>query len=224
MAIRSMSLMFQQALGKAPKEEEEPEEEEEEIPAASEWAAEGRRCIVCDDHLNYTEEIVKLEVQVPSVIGGQLIREPFLCDSGAFVGDFYYDPLFFEFDCWESVAESLREMVEDAPPVRSKDELFACDFCECSICENEIYGAAYVGELHVSPRMPNGEVASTFVTIAKPYTLCLGCLILLNTHEVDLWDDDLNQTGECQECSHIRCWRYDAGCSCPCHAEGSEDG
>jgi len=213
-----MSLMFQQNLGLVP----EDEEEEEALP--NDWTRSKERCVACDDHLHFTEEIVLLKVMYPAIEGGNEVLKNFVVEDGENPGDFYYTPLFFEFECWEQTAESLREMVENAPPVRDKHELMRCDFCDCSICENEILGCAYIGELHVSNKLPNGEVTTKFVSIANPYHVCVGCLVLLNDQELDLWDEDINQTGECQECTHIRCWRYDATCSCPCHAEGSEDG
>lgn len=221
-----MSEMFKNAMGlmRSPA----AVEEEDEIPAPSEWAAEGRTCIACDDPLHYTEEIIKLSVDVVELQNGLPVSKPFFCTEGDFIGDFFYDPLFFEFACWEDAAESLRLMVEDAPPVKSHLELLKCDFCACSICEDEIYGSAHLGELHVSPRMPDtdgsgAKVASTFVSIAKPYIVCIGCLVLVDTHEVSLWDQDLNQLGECQECTHLRCWRYQGKCGCPCHEESRKD-
>jgi hypothetical protein len=218
-----MSLMFQQNLGlKTPVEEEEEEEEEEpELP--NDWTRTEERCVSCNDHLHFTEEAVLLKVMYPSIEAGEEALKDFVVDEGENVGDYYYTPLFFEFACWEELAESLRLMVEDAPPVRHRTELLRCDFCDCSICEDEIMGTAYVGEFHVSNRLPNGEVTTKFDTSANPYHVCIGCLVLLNDQELELWDDELNQGGECQECTHIRCWRYEATCSCPCHV-GGDDG
>jgi len=215
MAVPSMSLLFRQHLEQ---ELEVEEEEEERQPGEAE-----QTCMACDAPLIYTEEVFKLVVEYPLFNGRETLHLDFQHDEGVYEGDFYYEPLFFEFSCWENATESLRKMLEDAPPVKHSTELFACSFCESSICDLEIYGAAYIGELHVSPRMPNGEPTDTFVTIAKPDYICLGCLLLLDGEEIDLWDEELNQVGECQECSHIRCWRYgDGRCPCPCHTEEEE--
>lgn len=203
---------------RAPMARDEEEEEEE----AQEWTMTEKRCEACSDRLHFTEEIVHVGVSHAVSNGSETLIMPFLCDDGQYEGDFYYTPLFFEFDCWEDLAESLRKMVEDAPPVRHPDQLLECNFCECSILEGEIFGTAYVGELHVSKRMPASEPTSTFMTIAKPYIICIGCLVLINEHECELWYDNIDQVGECQECTHIRCWRYENECSCPCHDEGSE--
>jgi hypothetical protein len=208
-----MSLLFQRQV---------EEEEEEEDPG--EWAIPNMGCASCGETLHYTEEIFHISVCYAVNNGTETIIAPYICDEGEFEGDYYYEPLFFEFSCWEDVMEELREMVDDAPPVNHKDELLACDFCKCSICEFENFATAYIGEVHVSKRMPNGMPASIFETISKPYIICIGCLNLINDHSIDLWDEELSQTGECQECTHARCWRWEAGCSCPCHAEGSEDG
>jgi hypothetical protein len=82
-----------------------------------------------------------------------------------------------------------------------------------------MFGTAYIGELHVSRRMPDGEVTSTFEPISnEPYIMCIGCMVLISEHELDLWPEAINEVGECQECTHIRCWRWD-DCKCPCHDE-----
>jgi hypothetical protein len=214
-----MSLLFRQNLRQEPEPEPELEEEEEEERRPGEAA---QTCMACDAGLIYTEEIFMVVVEYPLFNGREPLHLDFKHDEGVYENDFYYEPLFFEFSCWESAAHSLRKMLEDAPPVKHPAELFKCSFCESSICDLEIYGAAYIGELHVSPRMPNGEPTDTFVTIAKPDYICLGCLLLLDGDEIDLWDEELNQVGECQECSHIRCWRYEGQCRCPCHEESEE--
>jgi len=204
------------------REEEEEEREEEGDDDDRLAACAEQHCVACDEALYYTDEVFKLTIEHVMHNGCEAVLLDFLHNDGERAGDFFYEPLFFDFSCWEDAAEALRAMVEDSPPVRHHEELLACRFCESSICEWEIFATLRAGELHVSPRMPRGEGTGTFICFSKPYPICLGCLLLLHTHELALWDEPVSQLGECQECTHIRCWRYGKSCPCPCHTEENQ--
>jgi len=196
-------------------QEEEDEEELQEL--ADDWSKSAEVCSACGDALHYTEEVVQLQIFM-SYRGpnNEVVLVPVQDDEG----DFAYEPQYLEFDCWESLTEDLKSMIEDEPPVGHPRELLECSYCKSSICEWEIFATSYVGELHVSRRCPDNTSTSTFAAMSTPYVTCLSCL-LFQSYECDLWTEELSQTGECEECSHARCWR-EQGCSCPCHAGRSD--
>lgn len=216
MADRPMALMFRRALGK------EDEEAAVDEPEPGDLLVSGDSCSSCMEPLHFAEEIFLVNVVQAAHNRSEVEFTPLMCEEGEYVGDFQYDPLFFEFSCWENVLESLKKMVENAPPVKHEESLMACDYCGSAICEWEILCTAYIGELHVSSRMPNGKPTSTFAPNSlEPFVMCIGCLALVQEYEVDLWDDTVSQVGECSECTHARCWRWES-CSCPCHTEEEE--
>ena len=215
MGLHSLSLRLRQF------EEEEREEREEE---ASDFAMRcDERCSYDDEHLHYTEEVVHFRISRALHTGSEVLVLDFVVEEGEEEGDYVYPPHWFEFSCWEDLVEELNEMVDDAPPIRHEESLLNCDYCGSGICEGEIFGAGYLGEIHVSPRMPDNVATQAFVESSPdPFIMCLGCLLLVNDHTIELWEpEDLNQVGECQECTHARCWRWEA-CSCLCHQEQSE--
>jgi hypothetical protein len=60
-----------------------------------------------------------------------------------------------------------------------------------------------------------------YEAVTSPYITCLSCLLVQN-YDCDLWGEDLTQMGECEECSHARCWRQGA-CACRCHMPDTHD-
>jgi hypothetical protein len=184
------------------------------------------KCSYDEEHIQYGEEVVHFTLY--KVVLGV---EPFLVIVGdEETGDYTYDPHWFEFSCWESLVEELEEMVKDAPPVRHPESLYRCDYCGSGILEDEVLAAGYLGEVHISPRMPPNpqtgipQPTEHFVPSShEPFIMCLCCLILTNEHTLELWEpEDLNHWGECQECTHARCWRWSA-CACLCHQEKEEE-
>lgn len=198
-------------------EEERRLSEEEALEDAKSFSATDECCASCGDRLHYTEEVTQMTICRAYTTGSEVVITPYLDEEGGFL----YEPHFLEFDCWESLVEDLREALEDSPPVQHYAEILKCSYCKGSICEWELFATAYVGELWVSKRSPSGVPTSTFETMSSPYLSCLSCL-LIQSYELDLWDEHLSQIGECEECSHARCWRpgpsgRTPACPCPCH-------
>lgn len=189
------------------------EDVEEKDQVDEDWSKTEEICSSCGDALHYTEEVVQLQI-CRAFIGhnGDVLTPPVINDE---TGSFYFDPQFLEFDCWESLTEDLRNIVDDMPPTRHPQEILECSYCKSSICELEIFATSHVGELRVSRRCPNGDSTATFESAGTPYITCLSCLTY-QSYELDLWETDLNQVGECEECTHAHCWR-DPGCACSCH-------
>jgi len=184
------------------------------------WRKTEETCTTCEEPLRFAEEVAQVGISHAFHNGREVIVIPLLQEEG----DYSYEPHFLDFNCFENLGEQLREMVKDAPPIKHEEALLYCDYCDCAICEWEIFGTVYLGEIHVSPRKPYGYTIPTFVSSSPdPYVICIGCLLLLNEHEVELWDqEDLNQVGECSECTHARCWRNE-GCSCQCHERNESE-
>jgi hypothetical protein len=216
MELPSLSLRLRKMDETSRRDYEQEEREYEEQRLAQEITRSSKKCSYDDEPIHYTEEVVHFSVSHAYHNGSEVIIN-FLPDEE---GDYVYPPHFFEFSCWEGMVKELNEMVVDSPPMRHQDSLLNCDYCGSGICEWEIFGTGYLGELHVSPRMPNGVPTEEFVTSSKdPFAVCLGCLLLINDHVIELWEpEDLNQVGECQECTHARCWRW-GQCRCLCHQE-----
>lgn len=184
------------------------------------WSKSDADCAHCGERLHYTEEILYLNVGTGvSGDGNQF----FIAEYYDLEGDYYYEPQFMHLECWESVLEELHEMVEEAPPVEAEGEILKCRGCDGSICELEYFMFAYVGELQVSSRKPNGDVSQIFWNNSSPYCICLSCLLLIQEHVLDMWED-VNQFGECEDCTHARCWRLgENGCDCSCHDSMNEE-
>lgn len=183
------------------------------------WSKSDEACSSCGEDIHYTEEIVQIQICHAFDNGrGEILTVPFLDDEGGF----FFTPHFLEFDCWESLVEDLRAAIKDEPPVLSPRGILRCTYCASDICEWEIFATTHVGELRVSRRSPSGRSTPIFEasTLNEPYITCLSCL-LCQSYELDLWDEELNQTGECEECSHARCWR-ESTCSCLCHTKESD--
>ena len=202
-------------LPKGKEEEEEEEKEDEEEEDLSDLATRtGEKCSFDGEAIHFGEETVHITLCQIQVTDGTYAIVPVVDEDG----DYAYAPHFLEFTCWETLTGDLRKMLEDAPPVKHAEELLVCHYCASSVCAWETFATGYLGELHVSERQPHGHATPAFVKSSEePFAMCLGCLLLTNDHTIELWEpEELNQMGECPECTHARCWRW-GGCTCTCH-------
>lgn len=220
--IRTMGLS---SLGFLRRQEEREEEEEKQREAEDFSTRTNMRCSYCDEHIHFVEEVVHFRIARPLHTGSEVVFLDFVVEEeGPDFEDYVYPPHWLEFTCWEDLVSELNEMVEDSPPTRHEESVRNCDHCGSGICEQELCAVGYLGEIHVSDKMPNGVVTEEFaVSSQDPFVMCLSCLNLVNDHTIELWEpEDLNQAGECQECTHARCWRW-SGCGCICHEEKVEE-
>lgn len=176
-------------------------------------------CASCtDEFLEYGEEVFLLQIAQVQ-IQNNIPYLPVVLDD---TGNFLYEPHWFEFACWESIAGDLNEWIRDVPPLEDRNAALSCHYCKSGICNQEYVGALRLGELHASKRVPAGAWrGEQFVDSGPPYIICLYCLYLINENELTMWEDGISQVGECPECLQMRCWRYGA-CGCLCHGGEQE--
>lgn len=168
-------------------------------------------CGFCSDKIHLVEEVWQLTIVQPEHREGALVFHHVLDDTQ----NLAYEPHFFEFMCWEKVEELVEEIMEDVPPVTDSFGLIECDLCGSHIREWELMGVATFGELHRSPRMPNGQLSYLFEPMDCERHVCIACLTHAND-ELELWDDDLEGlpgTETCRDGIFERCWRQD-NCAC----------
>lgn len=170
------------------------------------------KCAECDTTLHLVEEVYELKV-----VTYQIIEDGLLCHDITTNGAFEYPPYYFNFDCWESMQEELREQVEDDPAAKIEDQfgLIGCDICESDIREGEILGLARYGELRCSAKLPSGIQAIYFEPLDCDVHICVICLHNMN-HEVEYWPDGIEPIqgmDVCWEGLSKRCWRRE---SCDC--------
>jgi hypothetical protein len=170
-----------------------------------------------DDPLTFTEEVFLLQIVQIQLYSGEPIFHHIIDEE---TQDFIFDPYFFHFECWEDLLDDLKKEVEDQPPIQDAYSAFKCKTCGSGIREWEYAGMATYGEFHVSRRFPDGEMTARFQPCGKADIYCLYCLSVVNHAELEMWDD-LSQHGECMDCVHLRCWRFNT-CDCACHTEATE--
>jgi hypothetical protein len=176
-------------------------------------------CADCGEAVRFTEEVWLLQVVELHVVGGHLQYTQIIDETDA-DRDFLFAPYFFDFHCWESLYDDLKEECEDHPPVEDSLSVAECTCCGSSVREGEYTGLFTVGEFHLSRRSPNGMTSGTFVPNGAPEVLCFYCLYVLNDNFMEMWDE-LSQFGECADCIFCRCWRGDS-CPCGCHLPDTE--
>lgn len=166
----------------------------------------------CGELIRYGDEIFVLEVVVLTMDASGLIYSPYLADTG----DFLYEPLIIELECWEDMEEDICSAHQDTPAIESDEAVATCAACNSGICLGEVAGTASFGEIHLSRRTPNfNSGASTFTKMdTNPTLLCAACLNELSKDHVDLWADVVRQGNECEEGTVMRCWRH--GCPGDC--------
>jgi hypothetical protein len=165
-------------------------------------------CACCGDTILFSDESVVITVVVPTIgPDATLVFEPVLADDG----DYFYEPRFLEFGCWENVVNEVCEELQDTPPIVDHESVTSCKICESGIRLGEIMGLATKGELLCSSRLPDGVETTTFdAQDPAPDVICIVCLQNLSANVIDLWES-IEQGNECPEGTEIRCWRL--GCS-----------
>jgi hypothetical protein len=174
-------------------------------------------CISCGDDLEPAQEVF-LATICYALEAGDFYDELEVLDEEEKAPAF--EPLFFDLDCWDEVTDGLNEIVEDEPPEEHNNALLRCHFCASGILQLERYSRIRLGELHLSPRRPNGEMTFRFVeTGPRSQVMCLSCMTHVSCGILEIWED-VTQEGECGDCAHARCWREDkCPLECACHEE-----
>ena len=169
------------------------------------------KCGYCGDYLHLVEEAWELRIVQPEIGPENIIMRDALGPNG--VG--HYIPHFFEFMCWEKAEELLEELWEDVPPISDDFALLECDLCRSHIREWETMGLVRFGELHCSPRNPDGETSYQFEPMGTDRHICVGCLTHVND-ELDLWEEGIEGMPGIEVCRDgifERCWRK-GKCNC----------
>lgn len=178
-------------------------------------------CADCEDPISCGDEIVLVQIVQPKLAGGALLYYPVI-DENDVEGDFLFEPYVYCFSCWDDHYWDLKREAEDVPPVQDLHAVVECACCGSGVREWEYAATFTVGELSLSAREPNNVRGPHFVPNGKPEVICLYCMIVLNDNYITMWEA-LSQFGECTDCTHTRCWRYEHQCGCSCHEEGTEE-
>lgn len=182
----------------------------------------GNVCADCESGIALTEEAFLVQVVTPAKAGGAVLFFPVI-DEHDVAGDFLFEPYLYCFTCWEEHWDNLKNEANDSPPVADGYSVIECACCGSGIREWEYAGTFTLGELRTSPREPNNTPGAHFVPVNKPEVICLYCLRTFNENYIEMWNE-LSQFGECADCTHFRCWRYqNPGCSCACHQETTQE-
>lgn len=176
----------------------------EEFEAETLLAASGHICGDCGEDLHFVDELFLIQVVYLNRVG-ETFEMYFVEDED---GEFEYDPYFFHLECWEKNHETLGELVDETPAIIHPASIAVCSCCKSDILPWEVTGSIQFGELHRSQKTPNHEATLYFhVYGSNPTFMCLSCLIELNDQVIELWEDGVDQHGECIDGSHERCWR-----------------
>lgn len=178
----------------------------------------GWECTDCGSRIRYTEDVFLLQMcQLQEYDKRTHYHQ--VIDEDDVKGDFLYEPAYFCEECWDALFESLKDDLEDAPPVDDPESDFECTCCGSGIRAWELVGVFVAGAFQRSTRAPNGVGGPRFIP-ESPELMCLSCLVLLNEH-LEFWAN-LSEQGECADCVHMRCWRLGDYCDCDCHNHPGE--
>ncbi len=170
----------------------------------------GHACARCQRKIMLVEEVYLLWVVAARVNGGVNIL-PVESDEG----DLLYPPQYFCFDCWEENCEGLTDYVDKIQPVYDDKGVFECSICDSAILIDESFGQPILGEFRCSVRQPDEEAAYYFHRLQeRELCICIACLKILNDEVIEMWEEGVDQEGECDQGTHLRCWRV--GCSQQC--------
>jgi len=168
-------------------------------------------CPSCGEELHVAEDLILLQVVIPSVVEGRSVDVPL--EEG---GGYKYEPHFFHSVCWNSLWEDFLEKEtypkeDDAPHL----SLFECEMCGTAIRQGEMAGTITLGEIKCSERTPLGHTTTHFSdsTFGADH-LCTSCLFIYNDEVIGVWDDMVFGT-VCPKGVDARCWR-DGGCGGGC--------
>ena len=175
----------------------------------------GKECTRCQEKIMLVEEVYLLWV-VSAHMNGEIQILPVESDDE----DFMFEPQFFCFSCWEANLEDLIQVdVEDLDvhTVHDDRSVYECVVCDSGIRLDESFGQAVLGEIRYSKKEPNGEQTLYYHVIGMGLLpICISCLKLMNEEVIGMWDV-VDQEGECNEGTHMRCWR--TGCHESCDLE-----
>ena len=177
----------------------------------------GHCCTDCGESLGFCDEVWCVQIVLVGLAGGKLATVPVPDENDVNRSDLF-ETYFFCFACWESHYDSLREDVSDEPPVEDGRGITQCSCCKSDIIELETAGSMTLGEFQLSRRSPNGRSSMVFKPNGQPDAICVFCMALFNETHMELWEGGVSQTGECLDCTELRCWRDgDGACGCSCH-------
>lgn len=171
------------------------------------------KCSVCTNTLHLVEEMFEFKIIQAQLVEGELVYYDAL-DNNSIL----YPAHYFDFKCWEEVEEEIESRHENTPPMKDQLALLSCDLCGSDIRELEILGLVRFGELHCSPRTPQGIPETVFENMGRDKHICIGCITNINDGW-DLWADDVAAVpgvDVCREGIFERCWRKDE-CHCKWH-------
>ena len=170
----------------------------------------GHECSRCREKIMLVEEVYLLWV-VAARMNGSFQILPVESDEG----DFLYPPQYFCFSCWEDNCEDLSNLENEIHQINDERGVCECIVCNSDILLNESFGQPILGEIRCSPRMPNDETTYYFHRLQKSeLCICISCLKLLNDSVIEMWEEGVDQEGECEQGTHWRCWR--SGCTKHC--------
>ena len=172
------------------------------------------QCSVCSHALHLVEEIFEIKLVQPQLRGSELEYFDVVDDQGRL----QYASHYFDFMCWEEIEEEIENRHQNTPPVRDQLALLSCDLCGSDIREWETIGLLRYGELHCSPRTPEGFATTVFQNMGRDKHICIGCLFHVNDGW-DLWPDEVEPgpgIDVCREGIFERCWRKQR-CTCEGH-------
>lgn len=173
-------------------------------------------CGSCGEHLNYTEEIFLVKVVQSQVVlenSSPKIQYYDVLDDD---GEPCFEPYMFDFACWEETDEDVSKLVEDHPPVLHEAGIIQCDYCGSDILAWEHVVLVSFGELACSRRSPRGTASPEFDDCDGDKHMCITCASEMNTHIIELWDENFNdflKSLACAEGLYARCWRL-GSCAC----------
>lgn len=192
--------------------------------AIDDWSQTEKECEACGESICFTEDVLRFTLVFAHMHQGELLVHPIFTDDG----EYQFEPAHVHLECAESFFEDLDELVEDVPPLQEPGGILQCCHTKGGGCRSDIlpwerFALIEIGELYTSRRSPGGSRTTTFRASGAPNCLCLACTHRLNGEIVTMWpgevteDNPIRQDGECEECTHKRCWRIPSGCTCECH-------
>lgn len=180
----------------------------------------GIECARSGDEICLTEEVYIL--QVVTLHQDQTGQIHFKAVENPDDNDYLYEPRFFDWIKWENTVDDVKALKEDERVPILNDSVYGiykCDYCCSHIVEGDFTGMAAHGEIRNSKRTPNKEGTHVWAQLdTKPQFFCISCLKLINDEVTTLWDQGVDQQGECDQGTHYRCWRY--GCPDDCDFKG----
>jgi hypothetical protein len=151
-----------------------------------------RDCARCGREVGDCEEAWILEI-VTTLEGKNGPIQSILLDEA---GDYYGEPYFLHFECWEQVMEHLYEAAKDEPPTIADTFGAKCGNCHSWIEIEEPYCVATFCEIQAAAKFPDGEPAPCLHRIGNPAAYCLGCIAYVTDDTFPLWIALLEQAQE----------------------------